>query len=90
MKLMISCREARERLTEYSEGTLSFRSRLELRLHLLVCGACAAFQRGLAALPGVARNLLAPGLDVPDEALRALEGALKRLRGSRDEGSSRP
>ena len=85
MKLTISCREARERLTEYSEGTLSFRSRLELRLHLLVCAACAAFERGLVALPAVARNLLEPGREVPGEAERALEAALKRLRRSRGE-----
>ena len=83
MKLMITCREARERLTEYTEGSLPWRARLELRLHLLVCGACAAFYRGLRALPGVSRFLLEPGQETPDEALRALEGALERLRGPR-------
>jgi hypothetical protein len=81
MKLMITCREARERLTEYTEGSLPWRARLQLRLHLLICGACSAFYRGLRALPGVARILLGPGPETPDEALRALEGALKRLRG---------
>jgi anti-sigma factor ChrR (cupin superfamily) len=83
MKLMISCREARERLTEYTEGTLSWRGRLALRWHLLICGACNAFYRGLKALPAAARFLLEP-VEPPAEAAHALEAALRRLREPRD------
>jgi anti-sigma factor ChrR (cupin superfamily) len=79
MKLMLSCREARERLTEYSEGALPFRERVPLWLHLLICTACAAFYRGLRAVPGVARFLLAPEDPAPDEAARALASALRHL-----------
>ena len=79
MKLLPSCREVRERLTDYTEGTLTFRERLSLRFHLLICSACTAFYRGLRALPGVARFLLPPEQPPPAEAAQALEGALRRI-----------
>ena len=83
MKLLPSCREVRERLTDYSEGSLGFRERASVRLHLLLCAACNAFYRGLRALPGVARFLLGPEQPPPPEAGRALEGALRRIGGRR-------
>jgi hypothetical protein len=49
-------------------------------LHLLLCSACAAFYRGLRALPGVARLLLSPEDPPPAEASRALQDALRRIR----------
>jgi len=79
MKLLPSCREARERLTDYAEGSLSVRERLSLRFHLLICSACATFYRGLRNLPGVARFLLGPEPPGP-ETERALEAALRQLR----------
>jgi predicted anti-sigma-YlaC factor YlaD len=81
MKLLPSCREVRERLTDYTEGTLSFRERVSLRMHLLICSACTAFYRGLRALPGVARFLLEPEQPPPAEASQALSGALRRIAG---------
>ena len=81
MRLMPTCREARERLTDYTEGTLCWRERLALRLHLLVCSACNAFFRSLRSLPGVARFLLGP--EPAPEAGQALEAALRQLRGHR-------
>jgi anti-sigma factor ChrR (cupin superfamily) len=79
MKLMLSCRETRERLTEYAEGALPVRERIRVWMHLLICSACAAFFRGLRAVPGVARFLLAPEDPAPDEAARALANALRHL-----------
>jgi hypothetical protein len=81
MKLLPTCREVRERLTDYSEGSLSLRERASLRMHLLLCTACSTFYRGLRALPGVARFLLKPEQPPPAEATQALEGALRRLGG---------
>jgi len=82
MKLMPSCREVREHLTEYAEGALPWRERLAMRFHLLVCGACNAFFRGLQRLPGMARLILAqPDAPPPDEAVKALEAVLRRLGG---------
>jgi anti-sigma factor RsiW len=81
MKLLPSCREVRERLTDYAEGGLSFRERASMCLHLLLCSACAAFHRGLRALPGAARLLLGPEQPPPAEAARALEVTLRRIGG---------
>jgi anti-sigma factor ChrR (cupin superfamily) len=83
MRLLPSCREARERLTDYAEGSLSIRDRLALGYHLLICSACNAFYRGLRALPGVARQLSGPEQPPPAEAGRALEAALRHLRSHR-------
>jgi predicted anti-sigma-YlaC factor YlaD len=81
MKLLPSCREARERLTDYAEGSLAPRERAALWYHLLICSACNAFYRGLRALPGVARRLSGPEQPPPPEAARALAEALRHLRG---------
>jgi anti-sigma factor ChrR (cupin superfamily) len=83
MKLLPTCREVRERLTDYAEGGLSARERASMWVHLLLCSACATFYRGLRALPGVARFLLPPEEPPPAEAARALQGALARLGGHR-------
>jgi len=79
MKLMPSCREVREHLTDLSEGSLRPRERASMWMHLLLCSACLAFYRGLRALPGVARLLLPPEAPPPAEAVRALQGALGRI-----------
>jgi len=79
MKLMLSCREARERLTDYAEGALPVRERIRVWLHLVICSACKAFYRGLRAVPGVARFLLAPEDPPPTEAAQALASALRHL-----------
>jgi hypothetical protein len=76
-----SCREVRERLTDYTEGRLTLRERAALRFHLLICVACNAFYQGLLKLPGVARHLLAPEDPPPSEADAALAGALRHLGG---------
>jgi len=91
MKLLPTCREVRERLTDYSEGSLSFRERVSVRMHLLLCVACNAFYRGLRAVPGVARFLLGPEPPPPPpEAAKALEASLRRIGDhGRDAGTRR-
>jgi len=81
MRNFPSCREVRERLTDYTEGSLSLRERIALRFHLLICGACNAFFQGLRQVPGVARLLLKPEDPAPAEAAEALAGALRKLGG---------
>ena len=80
MKLMPSCHEVQTQLTEYAEGALPFGARLGIWFHLLLCRVCAAFQRGLAALPGVSKRALAPPQQAPGAANQALEQVLAGLR----------
>ena len=81
MKLLPTCREVRERLTEYSEGRLTLRERAGMWMHLLICSACTAFYQGIRALPVVGRLLLPPEQPPPAEAAEALERALRRIHG---------
>lgn len=82
MKLMPSCREVQTQLTEYAEGALPWSERLGIGFHLLLCGVCADFLRGLRALSGLAKRSLAPPSDAPEVARQALAEVLNRLRKS--------
>lgn len=80
MKLLPSCQDVRDYLTEYAEGALPLRECWALRFHLLRCSACRTCQRGLLALPGLAKSLLAHGpAPAPPEATRALAAAMRRI-----------
>jgi hypothetical protein len=82
MKLIPSCTEVHAGLTDYLEGSLPFRKRLGIRLHLFLCHACEGLLKALEALPGLSQRLLAAPLQPPPEAERALDAALKRLKTS--------
>ena len=82
MRLLPSCREVREHLTELDEGALPWWQALALRFHLVICSACSGFQRGLRAVPGMARFLLGPVEAAPPaEAVQALEQVMRRIQG---------
>lgn len=87
MKLIPSCTEVHDELTEYLEGTLSFRRRLGFRLHLFLCHACEGLLKALQVLPGLSRRLLDAPVQAPPEAERAFESVLKRLKA---EGGTAP
>jgi anti-sigma factor ChrR (cupin superfamily) len=72
MSFLPSCREVQTELTEYAEGALPFPRRFGIWLHLVVCHVCAGFLRGLRALPGLAKGLLAPPAKAPEAAALAL------------------
>lgn len=81
MKLMPSCHEVQSELTEYLEGALPLRRRVAIWIHLQLCRVCAGFLRGLKILPGLAKASLAPSLEVPESASKALaeiQAALKK------------
>ncbi len=83
MSLIPSCPEVREHLTDYLEGTLPFRKRLGIRIHLLICAACDGLRKALLALPAFGRKILEAPAEPPREAAvaqeRALERALERI-----------
>ena len=80
MRLLPSCKEVQTLATEYREGALPFSQRLRIRIHLLLCWACRAFLRGLAALPRVAKKVMGPEPAPPAPARDALAAALETIR----------
>jgi anti-sigma factor ChrR (cupin superfamily) len=83
MKLLPSCHEVQTNLTEYAEGTLPFREKVGIWVHLLLCRVCAGVLRGLQAIPGIAKVSLAPGKEAPDAAFQALAKVQATLRKDR-------
>lgn len=76
-----TCGEVHEHLTEYLDGAMPLRRRLAYRIHLLLCHACSELARGLRALPGFAKRVLAPPpAPAPPEAQRALQETLRILK----------
>jgi anti-sigma factor RsiW len=76
-----SCTEVHACMTDYMEGALPWRKRLGVRIHLLMCKACAGLYDGLRALSSRARNLFAPpSPEPPPEANAAHQNVLDTLR----------
>ena len=72
MTLLPSCQDVQTQLTEYADGSLPVNRRIGIWIHLRLCKACARFLRGLKALPGLAKRALAPPVETPEAAMRAL------------------
>jgi len=72
MTFMPSCRDVQIELTEYAEGALPRSRRVGIWIHLLLCRVCAGFLRGMRALPGLAKTVLAPPETAPEAAAKAL------------------
>jgi hypothetical protein len=75
-----SCPEVQDHLTDYLEGSLPFRKRLGIALHLLVCGACRAFRNMLRVLPVFGKGALEPPDTPPPGAEEAFLAALGRIK----------
>lgn len=46
---MLSCRDTSDRASDYLDGTLSWRQRIAVRMHLLFCDVCRRYVRQMAA-----------------------------------------
>jgi anti-sigma factor ChrR (cupin superfamily) len=80
MTFLPSCRDVQTHLTEYAEGSLPLSRRIGIWIHLRLCQACARFLRGLKALPGWAKQALAPPEKTPEAAAVALAEVQATLR----------
>lgn len=74
---MLSCKETSLLVSESFDRRLSWRERIALRMHLLVCGACRTFANQMAFLRTAARRF-GRGADAP-ESLRLSPGARERI-----------
>ena len=72
MTFLPSCQDVQTHLTEYADGSLPVNRRIGIWIHLRLCKACARFLRGMRALPGLAKRVLAPPEKTPEAAAVAL------------------
>ncbi len=63
---MLTCRNVTELATDYQEGALSLRRRLEVRLHLLMCRFCRRYLAQMRTVADALRRLPPEG---PPEAV---------------------
>ena len=54
--MMISCKEASRLISEMKDHDVTWRQRLSLRFHLLMCSMCRMYQRNLEMLSNISRN----------------------------------
>jgi len=82
---MITCEDAARLLSESLDGKLSFRKRIALRMHLLMCKLCPRFWRQLLLLKDAAhrygeekeREVLSPSDRLSLGARERIKQALK-------------
>jgi len=67
---MLTCREMTELVTNYLEGTLSWKDRLRFQLHLGTCRHCRAFLRQMKLAVRTLRRL--PRVEIPAKTMDAL------------------
>lgn len=75
---MLNCRQTSQLLSGSLDRSLSLREKLALRIHLLLCDACARFARQLRFLHRLAAELEARS--VADERVKLGAGARERIR----------
>ena len=72
-----SCKDVEIHLTDYMEGALPFRTRLGIRIHLMMCDLCSGLYHRLDTLSKHAKDLFAPpAAPPPPGAKAALDRAL--------------
>ncbi len=57
---MLSCRDLTEHATDYMEGALPVRTRLAVRLHLILCAMCRAYLLQLRRTSALLRGRALP------------------------------
>lgn len=57
MKLMITCKQASQMISQSLDKPLSRAERLQLKLHLFICNACTRFNRQLHLLSNVVKRM---------------------------------
>jgi hypothetical protein len=85
-----SCREVQALLLEGSEKRFPVRVWLWTRIHWLLCPPCRRLHRGLAGLARLVRACEDPDPEVPGEARKALEEAMKIIRSGAQDGRTPP
>lgn len=89
--MMINCKQAAELAYQSLDRPLAWRDRLQLRMHLLMCGGCNAFRKQSQALDRLLQmrfhDLVTGDLDaefdgMPQEVCERLKQKLREATGS--------
>ena len=75
---MLKCREVAEQASAYVDGTLPWRTRLAIRLHLAMCGHCSRYVAQMLQTIGLVAK--APPDEVPATDTAAVAEQLAQLR----------
>lgn len=78
---MLQCREASELLASDAWTTASWRRRVTLRLHVLMCRYCRAYERGLRRMADMARRLHRSGSVAPRRQEAVLDAVRRAAAG---------
>lgn len=57
MKLMLTCKQASQIISQSLDGPLSGSDRIKLKFHLFLCGACNRFSRQLRFLSSAVKRI---------------------------------
>ena len=84
---MRSCHEITQLISEGLDRPLPWHKRLAVRMHVLMCGSCAAYRRQMQALHRALKNaqargkaLLASGEGLTDQARQRIKQRLRKLK----------
>ncbi len=61
---MLNCKDTSRLVSESQERHLSWVERIQLRLHLIICGRCRHFSKNLDSLRTALRQFNSPNADV--------------------------
>lgn len=76
---MLTCKEASRLVSESYDRRLGWRERVGVRVHLLICAACARFARQMRFLREAAKRAAAQGAGpMPGATRRRIENTLRR------------
>jgi hypothetical protein len=74
---MLSCKQASELVSQSLDRSLTMRERMSVRLHLLICAACARFGRQLAFIQAMIKKFISD--TEQNEALKLSPNAKDRM-----------
>ncbi len=74
---MLTCRQATQVISEAQDRPLGWRERWSLRLHLMMCVSCRAFERQMRLIRRLLRQQEAEApVELPEEARQRIQKTL--------------
>jgi len=81
---MLRCQDVAEQTSDYVDGTLTWRRRVAIWLHMMLCDACHRYMRQMRATIGLLRTMGEHPLDAEKpQAASTIEWARQLFRDAR-------